>query len=353
MSLWDTLKNLRDRDTNKLVYFRLDADHTSRAIPEGAVQSGRHYLRLRLVEMHLKKRVEWFQAWYPAVHSLVRFDFGSQRIEVPFIADATRLTTSRSGAEDIVARNFMLTPAVPFNGGTVDFDAGLMAMQGQNYLGAVIKTLGNFASMMAVPQLSAVLNVAQPLATGIQDLFGAAGQHLHLGLHESFAAEELVPGYFCVIRATEAEVDRSQLWVVDDQLRIGRTAQQSVPFEEYDHMLFRLEAFEQRDDWESLTDIYQPFRDARRALKDLEEKRAEFYLGTALVCALEAPELTSADRRRVVASLKEQFAHEKETFGLAGLLPDEAPTFGELMRQAMSVDRALELGDVTYDEALS
>ncbi|HEY1295288.1 MAG TPA: hypothetical protein VGJ60_19590 [Chloroflexota bacterium] len=352
MTLWDSLKHLRDRDADKLLYVRIAPERVDRARDGQTVQAGRHYLRFRLVEMYLKKRVEWFQSWYPAVHSVVRFDFGARRIEVPFIADATRLAVSRTGAEDIVARNFLLTPAVPFNGGTVDLDAGLMAMHGANYLGDFVKILGNFAGVLAVPQLSAVLTVAEPLAAGIQDLLSSVGDHLHLGLHESYAAQELIPGYFAVVRATEHQVDPAQLWVRGDQLRYGRSEGESEPLQSCDHMLFRLETFEQRDDWESLTDIYAPFQDARRALRDFDEQRASFFLRTALVRALEAPELTAADRRRVIATLKEQFELEKTTFGVSGLVGNEDATLKDLMRQAMPVDRAIELGDVSFSEIM-
>jgi hypothetical protein len=307
---------------------------------------------LRLVEMYLKKRVEWFQTWYPAVHSVVRFDFGTKRIEVPFIADAARLAISASGAEDIVARNFMLTPAVPFNGGTVDLDAGLVAIRGENYLADFVKILGNFAGVLAVPQLSAVLTVAQPLASGIQDLFGSVGQHLHLGLHESFSADDLIPGYFGVLRASERDFDPGQLRVEREQLRYGPTRNESDPFQKCDYMLFRLETFEERDDWESLTDIYEPFQNARRALVDLEDDKARFYLRTAMVKALEAPELTTADRRRVVATLKERFELEKATFGQVGLSGDDPPGLADLMRHAMDTQHALDLGEVSYAEIL-
>ena len=341
------------RSADKLVYMRIPTAREDRAIAGDPVVAGRHYLRLRLVEMYLKKRVEWFQSWYPAVHSLVRFDFGSKRIEVPFIADAARLALDGAGAEDVITRNFMLTPAVPFNGGTVDLDAGLMTMRGANYIGDFVKVLSNFARVLAVPQLSAVLTVAEPLASGIQDLFGSTGQQLHLGLHQSFSAEDLVPGYFAVLRTAERAVDVSRLWVRDDQLRCGPSILDNAPFQDCDYMLLRLETFEDRDDWEHLTDIYTPFQNARRALADFAEDKARFYVRMAILRALEAPELTTADRRRVAAALKDRYEFEKTTFGELGLVGDDLPDLGQIMQRAMPVERALERGEVSYMEVLA
>jgi hypothetical protein len=355
MSLWDTLKGWVDRDRAMLVYQRMDPAHVDRQVDTQPIQAGRHYFRLRLAGMFLRKEVEWFRSWYPAVHSVVRFNFGDQRVELPYIADSTRVGMQQNGRGDVVARNFMLTPAMAFNGGTVDLDAGLMSIQGQNYLNNFIQVLGSFASMLAVPQLSAVLNVAQPLANGIQELFGAGDGHLHLGLHESYAADDLRPGYIAVIRAQQQEVDTTRLWVLDDQLREGDGlgAGQNRPFERFDYLLLRLESFEERDDWESLTAIQEPFQEARRALKDLEDEKARFHLRTALVRALEARELTVADRRRVVTALKERFEQDRQDLGTSGLVGGSAPTLAEVMARPMSVDEALALGEPTYAEILS
>ncbi len=352
MSLIDTLKSWLDQDATKLIYHHIDPNHVDRQLGDYTIEAGRHYFRLWLAEMFLQKQVQWATIWYPAVHALVRCEFGNQVMEIPNIADSTRMGMQQSGQGDVIVRNFLLTPTLPFNGGSVTLDAGLMAIKGQNYLNDFIKVLGNFAGLLSVPQLSSVIQVAQPLVNGIQDLFNAGKDHLHLGLHETFVADTVKPGYIAVIRAAQQAVDISKLWVLNDQLREGRgpNITQNVPFEQFDYILFRTEIFEKRDDWEKLTSIQEPFQEAIKALGDFDERRAQFLLQRALVQAKLAPELTKADRRRVVDELKKQFSYDKEDLGTSGLVGKDVPTLSEIMEHAMPVHLALELGEPTFDE---
>jgi len=351
MSLWDTLKGLADKDREHLLCIPIDPSHVDREIAPTAIEANRHYIRLRLTEMFLRKEVAWFKTWYPAVHSVVRFNFGNQTVEIPNIADASRagMETNASG---IIARNFMLTPAMPFNGGTVALNAGLVALEGENILDNFLKVLGKFADLLSVSQLSSVLNVVQPLSAGIQDLFGAGNGRVHLSFQNSYSAGELKAGYYAAIRATEKDLDPTRLWVINDELR-----QRSLnpgppePLEEYDYMLFRVEVFEKRDDWEKLTSIEEPFQEALRAASDpATEQQAMHYLRTAMLKARQSPDLTGADKRRVIDSINEQFQDARKTdAGLRGLVPEET-TLKQVMKSAMPVNRALEKEVPTVEE---
>src|SRR6185436_19860400 len=89
MSLLDDLTQWIDKDGESLTYLRIDPARVDPKLPELSLTAGVHYIRLRLASMFLKKQTEWFSTWYPAVHSIVRFDFGNRSIEVPNIADST------------------------------------------------------------------------------------------------------------------------------------------------------------------------------------------------------------------------------------------------------------------------
>ncbi|MCZ7543148.1 MAG: hypothetical protein M5R40_06240 [Anaerolineae bacterium] len=358
MSLFDILKSRVDQEAQKLLYFSIDPAHTDRALNAQPIQAGRHYFRLWLSEMFLRKKVQFFKQWRPAVHSLVKFDFGDQQVEIPNIADESKIGMQEQGQGDVVARNYVLTPLMPFNGGVVEIEAGLVAVQGANYLDTLIKVMGDFASLLAVPQLSSALSVAQPLANGLQALFGAGNSALQLGFHDAFvgggagAASPLQEGYIAVIRATEADVRKERLWVVKDELRegAGLSDGQHAPFQAFDHMLFFIEVREERDDWNQLTSIREPFQQAINALGDADETKADAFLRAAIVAALQSPELTKADRRRVVTVLKAEFDSVKADLGYAGLVAAPGPILETSMKRAMSVELALQMGEPTFEE---
>ena len=353
--LWDILTGWIDRDSDKFVYKRIDSNHVDRQLNESPLEAGRHYVRLRLSEMFLKKAVSGATAWYPAVHSLVRFDFGNQKqVEIPNIADSTRVGLQQTNHGDVIARNFALTPAMPFSGGLVSVSAALMAIKGQNYLNNFIGVLSNFANLLAVPQLSAALSIAKPLAAGIQELFGAGQGDLHLGLYETFGSGELKAGYVVAIRATEADVDPNRLWVVEDALREGDElgAGQHVPFTRFDYMLFRVEIFEERDDWAKLTYIDEPFQQAMDALQNDDEKKADLFIKTALRRAIGAPDLTEADQTRVVDALKGRYTTARDKLKISGLTEETLPSLKSEMKLAMSVHLALQKGRPTLEDLL-
>ncbi len=221
MTWMDTIKGRFDKDSTKLVSWRVYPTHVNRQLMDQHAEVGKHYFRLRLTEMFLKKQVQFGSTWYPAVHSLVRCKFNNQVQDIPNVADSTRIGMQQNPQGDVIARNFMLTPTLPFSGDVVTLDAGLIALLGQNHLNKFVGVLSNFARLLMVSQFSLALNIAQPLLSGLQDLFGTDASNMHLSFHDAYSAEELKEGYIAVIRAPHDQVDTGTLWVVEDELCEG------------------------------------------------------------------------------------------------------------------------------------
>ncbi|HET9897388.1 MAG TPA: hypothetical protein VFQ44_20855 [Streptosporangiaceae bacterium] len=118
------------------------------------------------------------------MHSLVRFQFGTEVVEVPNIVGEQGLNGLDSVHLDrSVLFNYPLTTLMPFAGGVVEVTAALLAMEGQDYLKRFIGVLSDFAGLVAVPQ-PAALEVAKPLASGIGELLGGSDSAVHPGLHQ-------------------------------------------------------------------------------------------------------------------------------------------------------------------------
>jgi hypothetical protein len=343
MSLLDSISQWIDKDGTQLAYVRIPASQVDNPSTPQTLQAGVHYIRLRLASMFLKKSTKWFSTWYPVVQSTVRFQFADQLIEIPNIADESRLTMQQTPGGDVIARNFVLTPQMPFHGGVVSLAAGLFALEGQNYLKSVLKTFGKFSSLLSVPQLSLALNVAEPLAVGIQELFTTANAGMHLGLHDSFSAGELQDGYFAAIRLPSDAVKVTELFVVNNELHEGSNPKNTQPFVKADYMLFRAELLDKRDDWEGLKSIKEPFDDAINSLGG-DQSQATHYMRTALLRATRSPDLTAVDKRRVVDRLIEKYGEAKALSGFSGVTQGEAQTLDQIMRNPMKTKLALAKG---------
>ncbi len=349
MGLWDTVEGWFKKEQKHFIHERIEGSRVNGVtLPVEPAKAGLHYFRLRLAQMFLNHKVAWFQSLYPAVHSLVRLSFGNQQVEIPNVADSTRLGIRPAGGQgDIVIGGLPLTPTLPFNGGMVSIHAGLVALTGENYLNGFLKTLGSFAALLTVPQLSAALAVAQPLALGIQELFSAGNGRLHLGLMQSFDAKDLRNGYIALVRAGDGEIDRSKLRVSGDVLFLGEK-----PLTGFDYLLLKIEVFTSRDDADQLTSIATPFGEAKDALAKNDVATADECLRRAILAALRAPELTEAHRRSVVTGLKARYKEAKELLSTSGFGPGDGPSLQGVLDQAETPEAAFALGPITFEEAL-
>lgn len=346
MGLWDTVTGWVKKDARKYIYLPIPADHVKDAQSDGApLEAGKHYFRLWLTEMYLKKEREWFKSWHPVVHSLVRFQFGSQSVEIPHVAGPMHLKgVSETNLERALQLNYNLTTLMPYNGGVVEVAAGLLAMEGKNYLNSAIKVMGDLSGMLVVPQLSAALAIAGPIANGVQDLLTGGNGQMDLGLHQAFTgaggggANDLRPGYIAVILADESKYDRRQFWVENDRLRYGASQEASQPLAGVTHMLFRIEARTERDDWMGLTTIIQSRDEALKALAEGNSEQADTAVKRTIYLVRTSPDLTRADRKRVADALKAEFDEAKEGF------ESKADFKSVIERRAMAVG---------VDEALS
>ena len=78
-------------------------------------------------------------------------------------------------------------------------------------------------------------------------------------------------------------------------------------------MLFRLDRLRERDDWEGLGDLVEPFDQATDALLlDRSPERAEGLVRMGLALVLRSPDLTRADRLTVAQRLKDRHDQAKK-----------------------------------------
>ena len=354
MGLWDTVTGWVKRDSRKYIYLPIPADHVKDAKSDGApLEAGKHYFRLWLTEMYLKKEREWFKSWYPVVHSLVRFQFGSQVVEIPNVAGPMHLKdVNESSLERALQLNYNLTTLMPYNGGVVEVAAGLLAMEGKNYLKSAIKVMGDLSGMLVVPQLSAALAVAAPIANGVQDLLTGGNGQMELGLHQAFTgaggggANDLRPGYIAVLLADESKYDKGQFWVENDRLRYGASQAASQPLTGVTHMLFRIESRTERDDWMGLMTIVQSRDEALKAISEANSEQADTAIKRTIYLVRTSPDLTRADRKRVADALKAEFDEAKEGFESKADLKDVI----ERRALTMDVDEALSRPESLIEE---
>lgn len=351
--LWSTIKGWAEKNADRYLYVPLPKSCTDVDYDDAPLQPFRSYFRVWLCELYLGKSRSWFKDWYPAVNCSVQLKFGDQdNVNFSRVARPPKDTLA-SG----VLLNYRMTELMPFNGGVVELEAALVGLEGKDYMEAVLKVLQDFSGLVAAP-LGQVLNVAEKVNSGVQDIFGATAGEVHLGLHQSFTSTgggggaELRPGYIAVILANARQVAKDRLSVKEDRLYYSlKPGSEPVPFTNYDYMLFRIESRSERDDWR-LKNIQEPLDKAMEATLQGEQEKAKAYSTVALTAALLSPDLAVYDRRRVAQAIKAEIASVAS--GGLGAVGDEVRDLNNIVAaRAISMDLAAARGEMTFEELFS
>ena len=343
MPLWDNISSWFTQNATHLQHPTFPDPNASVAVT--TIKPQEHYFRLWLCEMFLTKSRNWFRDLYPAVNAQVRLKFGSDEKQ-PF-------TRVASPPQDQLGRgvyqNYPLTELLPFHGGTVEIQAGLLALKSESSLISAIKMLEGFSQLVTAP-LGQALTLAGQVTIGVEKMFNGTGGQVHLGYHQTFAAaggggsNVLQPGYVAVIAATAAELPLAQLSVANGQLQRNEKG-----LEGFDYLLFRIEGRETRDDMPR--NIEEPFQEAQAAGELGDADKARGFREAAIAAAFRSPDLTRADRRRVIDGIKKELQLEAGAagHGLAG---------GEKLKLAQAVARharnpadIAHLPEISSDEA--
>jgi hypothetical protein len=351
MNIFQNLSETFSREAKKyktifLPKYRVDID-----CDDTPIRAGDAYCRIWLEDMNLAKDVDWFKQRYPVVHAAVRFHYDSKLVTIPFLAAPGQLKDLGSNNLDkVIQDRYPLTPLFPFNQGLVEFQAGLFSIASSDSIGKFIETMGRFAKLLPVPQLSSVLNLAEPVYRGIEDLLDIGERRLELGYQQTFSDADggssnfLREGYFAVILAEEHEINSENLCVVNDNLRLGSPGttkvfvRDSKPFKGYSYMLFRIEKRKQQD-WESLTTIKELVAKAQDAVLSAEyEKVKQFIIPAIQAEVYRSSDITKADRSQMIRKIKD-FLQE---LGLQGAKVQKRSLYSIMQRPLPQVDPETE-----------
>ncbi len=314
------------------------------------IESGHHYFRIWLKDMRLGRTRHWFTDLYPATHGLTALQFGDSSLEIASLIGPMDLgkDINKDNIGVSVIINKPLTPLLPFKGGTVSLDAGLVSIPAEGGMSAFLNSVSRFAQMLDVPQVSSVVNLAEPVAASIGELLLLDGPAVRLNYSATFAAtgggSVLEDCMFVVASLPDGTLDPDQLWVVDHKLRVGDSPQDAGPLDDCDYLLFHIERVDARDDWEQFADIAEPIQAAMKAALEGKAEEVEFQIMTARAKVLASPDLTRVDQFRILREIEKR---KREITDLAGpriagdeisLPPSEFAQ--ELMARALPVQEA-------------
>ncbi|WP_061292494.1 hypothetical protein [Herbidospora cretacea] len=243
------------------------------------------YLQVSIAEGLLGQRRHWAKDQYPALHGGVCLSRpGAPALE--FTTVQPQDTWKAPG----ITLNRLITPEIPYNGGSVTVQAGLYRVPADGPLDAAIQVVSSLGDLL-VP-LRTAADIAGRVSRGLDQILGNLGEQPVLGVNWTMADGSLRAGRIVVVNAPDAPVefagDRLTTAPGLDFLVIRlhcRTERSSWLFPELTELIGRsAEAFFQYGDG-------QVFRDLRTA---------------AVSLAWNSPDLTPVDRKRVARAVMAQ-----------------------------------------------
>ena len=184
-----------------------------------------HYVRIWLAEMFLRDNSSWFTKRYPLTYSLVELNYAGQSVEFTNVSGKNRLEIKQTDLGRSLLYNYPLTPLLPFRGGTIGLDCGLVSMTASNLVSKFAGVVSEFAGKLGGAQATAAIDLAASVAAGVQDLLGAGDAVSKLYYHNVFSGAQggapLSSGYLFLSERGEGKVDAKRLWVTQDGVREG------------------------------------------------------------------------------------------------------------------------------------
>ena len=273
--------------------------------PPQPIEADKHYLRVRLLSMHVVNVRKGIERFYGAVHSFASLPHpdGSGRAEFNVLVTPTQLQNVDAKRIDrVVQVSQTLFGPVPYRGGALELEAGLFSIQSADLTAPFLGLLESLSRTAGVAFVAQALPFAEPLKKGIDLLTGSGDPAV---LEIGFAAEQWSPrtGVWVNIRATRATDDAPGDLRVEDLTLEGDDyvlRHRGVPVSEYPYMVFEVSADTKREAFFEIPDLrrtYGELREAMRAgkVQDIEEAFAVFRR-----TALTSGDLLFEDANRLV-----------------------------------------------------
>jgi hypothetical protein len=136
------------------------------------------YFRIWVTEGYLTKRRHLGTDQLPTVHAGVSLRYAG-RPEAEFATIAGPGQASQGAGRQT---DFALTELLPYSGGTVEVEAGLIPLKGDNVIRSGLNLLRDVAGLVT-PPVSAALDVATKVASGVVSFLQATQPEVQLGFH--------------------------------------------------------------------------------------------------------------------------------------------------------------------------
>jgi hypothetical protein len=258
-----------------------------------------HYLTGTLRSFSIQDVRRGPKVFYGAVHSFASLGHFGGRAEFTALAAPAKLKgVDARHLEDVVVLDQPIFGPVPYRGGNLSLEIGVLAVEARDLTGPLVDLLEVLALAAGVSFVDVARPFVRPMVSGIAALTGLDGDSaLELGLSKSF--DPPASGDYVVVKAPRgsAQTDGWRLTangLVRDDGQVVREP----------HISFSLRVARERADWYEIPSLKAAHETVREAVRSGRLDRAKEAVAVFRLTALTSEDLLLTDARRLCDKLE-------------------------------------------------
>jgi hypothetical protein len=312
------------REQTVLKFYRRLPDE--QILPAGYVsqpfQMNESYFEIRLAEMFLADRREYWVEHIPLGVVLSDFLYNRKRQPVPFLVGNQLLESIDKyiKGQFVEYYNTRIAGPIPYMGDDVGLFLGLFRSPVKNHADTLFSFMETLVGVFDFGQLTPYLKIAQQVRAGFSNLLGIEGQGVEyrMGTRDVFVDPMFDPndpkafreGYLVYVNCPENALDPNTLRVKEDRLYV----QQNGSLERlsaHDYCLVQVKSLPFRNDYTTFP-CYEYWLEAIKRLREgnipsAESKLREFTIQLSL-----SPDVTEKHSSELIATFEGNFYKEVE-----------------------------------------
>jgi hypothetical protein len=286
-------------------YAKIPADKTPDGLEHTPLKAEDGYLNVWLQSLRITNVRRGLKSFYGTVYSFISLPVldqnGGKKAEFQVLTTPGQLQKiDASHVDRIVVVNQRLLGPIPYRGGDLELEIGLVSIKEADLAGPFLSVLDSLSKTAGVSFITAALPFAGPLKDGINLLSGASADSiLEIGLSTAYSPAER--GWFAVMRATQNHVPSNQFRIDNDRRLVDDKSRQIIS--DYPYLVFRVELSKQRDDFFLIPDVSMAYKKLRNEIKSGDLNRVNDAFAVFRRTALSSPDLLLSDAQRLVAKV--------------------------------------------------
>lgn len=325
-SLWNKIRQSPNLQPTRLA---IPADHTDRREQMSEPFSdNQHYFTVRVNEMFLSYKREWYSTYAPMVMVVSEFLYDKKKVIVPYVVGPSMMEKHITRMpEGMVFTNTRVAGIHPYKGDKLALSVVLNRVRETDYARKLLDLIENTSNTLDFSTaLTSYIKVGRAVLAGVESLFDLGDTDPIVGHRTEFdpnSGDVLQPGYHVLINSPESEVEAGKLWVKDNALYYGDSLQSAQPFRQEDYVLYSINQTQRRNDEETLSfhDAWQEILDHIGKMTSNKEDDWKFIGGKlfGLYHALmSSPDLTREQARALFQDYKNRVDQAKQDLAMLG-----------------------------------